>query len=54
MTGILAQSGGFFLHMAVDQPDAPSSGTVLTTVGAVLLAATLLFLAYALIGAYPD
>jgi hypothetical protein len=54
VAGILAQSGGFFLHMAVGRPDAPSSGTLLTTVGAVLLAADLLFLAYALIGAYPD
>jgi hypothetical protein len=54
VAGILAQSGGFFLHMAVGRPDVPSSGTLLTTVGAVLLAAALLFLAYALIGAYPD
>ena len=54
VVGILAQSGGFFLHMAVGRPDAPSSGTILSTVGAILLAAALLFLAYALIGAYPD
>ena len=54
VVGILAQSGGFFLHMAVGRPDAPSSGTILSTVGAILLAAALLFRAYALIGAYPD
>ena len=54
VVGILAQSGGFFVHMAVGRPNAPSAGTMLTTVGAVLLAAALLFLAYALIGAYPD
>jgi hypothetical protein len=54
VVGILAQAGGFFVHMAVGRPDASSSGTLLTTVGAVLLAAALLFLAYALIGAYPD
>ena len=54
VVGILAQSGGFFLHMAVGRPDAPSSGTILSTVGAILLAGALLFLAYALIGAYPD
>lgn len=54
VVGILAQSGGFFLHMAIGRPDSPSSGTLLSTVGAVLLAAALLFLAYALIGEYPD
>jgi hypothetical protein len=54
LVGILAQSGGFFVHMAVGRPDAPSSGTLLTTVGAVLLAVALLFLAYALITAYSD
>jgi hypothetical protein len=54
VVGILAQSGGFFVHMAVGRPDAPSSGTLLSTVGAVLLAAALLFLAYALVGAYSD
>jgi hypothetical protein len=54
VVGILAQSGEFFLHMAIGRPDSPSSGTLLSTVGAVLLAAALLFLAYALIGEYPD
>ena len=53
LVGILAQSGGFFLHMAAGRPDAPSRGTLLSTVGAVLLAGALLFLAYALAVAYP-
>ena len=53
VAGILAQSGGFFVHLAVGRPDAPSIGTRLSTVGAVLLAAALLFLAYALIAETP-
>src|SRR5215216_3323479 len=36
--GILAQSGGFFLHMLVGQPNRPSAGTKVTIAGAVLLA----------------
>ena len=50
--GILAQSGGFFLHMAVGEPGRGSAGTALTAVGAMLLAAAVLFLAYAMITAY--
>jgi hypothetical protein len=53
VAGILAQSDGFFVNLAVGRPDAPSIGTRLSTVGAVLLAATLLFLAYALIAETP-
>ena len=52
VVGILAQSGGFFLHMAVGEPNRTSAGTWLTTAGAVLLAAAVLFLAYALIARY--
>jgi hypothetical protein len=47
--GILAQSGGFFLHMLVGQPGRASAGTTLTVVGAALLAATVLLLVYGLI-----
>ncbi len=54
VVGILAQSGGFFLHMAVGEPGRSSAGTWVTTAGAVLLAAAVLFLAYALIRAYPE
>lgn len=53
VVGILAQSGGFFVHMVAGKPGAPSVGTVVTTIGAVLLAGALLFLAYALIAEYP-
>jgi vacuolar-type H+-ATPase subunit I/STV1 len=35
--GILAQSGGFFLHMAVGKPQQSSAGTRLTSLGALLL-----------------
>jgi hypothetical protein len=49
LVGILAQSGGFFLHMAIGQPGAPSLGTTITSLGAVLLAAAILILVYGLI-----
>ena len=39
--------------MATGRPGAPSLGTRVTIVGAVLLAVAMLFLAYALITAYP-
>jgi hypothetical protein len=49
LVGILAQSGGFFLHMVVGRPGAPSPGTTLTSLGAVLLVAAILVLVYGLI-----
>lgn len=49
LVGILAQSGGFFLHMAIGQPGAPSLGTTVTSLGALLLAAAVLVLVYGLI-----
>lgn len=49
LVGILAQSGGFFLHMLTGQPGSASIGTVVTTVGAVLLATAVLILVYGLI-----
>ena len=51
LVGILAQSGGFFVHMLVGRPGAPSLGTIITSVGAVLLAAAVLVLVYGLITA---
>jgi hypothetical protein len=48
--GVLAQSGGLFLHMAVGEPSGPSAGTKLTRAGAALIAAALLMLAVGLIG----
>ncbi|MFL5758865.1 MAG: hypothetical protein ACJ789_03955 [Thermomicrobiales bacterium] len=51
--GILAQSGGFFLHMAKGEPGRVSIGTTVTTVGFFLLAVAMLFLAYGLIAEWP-
>src|SRR5215471_7466090 len=39
--GILAQSGGFFLHMIAGRANEASVGTAVTTAGAVLLAAAI-------------
>jgi hypothetical protein len=47
--GILAQSGGFFVHMLVGQPNEPSIGTSLTTAGATLLAGAVGVLVYGLV-----
>ena len=47
--GILAQSGGFFLHLAHGKPGGSLLGTRITSVGALLLAAAVLVLAYGLI-----
>src|SRR5262249_8054729 len=47
--GILAQSGGFFLHMMLGQPKRASIGTNVTIAGAVLLACAVIVLVYGLI-----
>jgi hypothetical protein len=47
--GILAQSGGFFLHMALGQPKRASIGTTVTIGGAVMLACAVIALVYGLI-----
>jgi hypothetical protein len=49
LVGILAQSGGFFLHLAIGQAGAPSLGTTITSIGALLLAGSILILVYGLI-----
>ena len=51
VVGILAQSGGFFIHMLVGQPNEASIGTTVTVTGAVLLAIAVLVLVYGLITA---
>lgn len=43
--GILAQSGGMFVHMGVGRPGQWSWGNTLSTVGAVFLATALVWLA---------
>ena len=42
LTGILLQSGGFFLHMLVGEQGGSSSGTLITRIGAILLAVALI------------
>jgi len=42
LTGILLQSGGFFLHLLVGAEGMASSGTLLTRIGAVLIAVALI------------
>ena len=44
--GALAQSGGFFVHMAKGHEDASSVGTKITTIGAILLTIAITFLVY--------
>lgn len=46
--GVLAQSGGFFLHMAVGKAGERSAGTTVTMLGAAVLAVAVLLLAYGL------
>lgn len=48
LVGILAQSGGFFLHMAVGKPGTPSIGNAVTGLGALLLVVAVLILVYGL------
>jgi hypothetical protein len=49
VVGILAQSGGFFLHMLVGRPNQASIGTTVTTIGALLLAGAVAVLVYGLV-----
>ena len=47
--GILAQSGGFFIHVGLGQSGRSSLGTVVTRLGALLIAAALVILAVGLL-----
>jgi hypothetical protein len=49
LAGVLAQSGGFFLHLGVGEPGRSSAGTRLTRTGAVLIGAALVALGVGLI-----
>jgi hypothetical protein len=53
LIGLLTQSGGFFLHMMVGKPGRFSAGTLVTILGALLLAFAALLLAYGLLVARP-
>src|ERR671921_366068 len=44
LVGIMAQSGGFFLHLGLGQKNRSSLGTIVTRTGALLLAAALIVL----------
>lgn len=48
LIGILAQSGGFFLHMYLGSPGEPSLGTTVTILGAIILAGAIFLLVYGL------
>ncbi|HYZ06806.1 MAG TPA: hypothetical protein VE691_17195 [Rubrobacter sp.] len=49
LLGIMAQSGGFFIHLALGQKNRSSLGTIVTRTGALLLAAALIVLAIGLL-----
>ncbi|HEX2141177.1 MAG TPA: hypothetical protein VHK28_02715 [Candidatus Limnocylindria bacterium] len=49
MLGVLMQSGGFFLHMAVGEQGESSPGILVTTIGALLLTVAIGLLVYGLI-----
>jgi hypothetical protein len=52
LVGVLAQSGGFFLHMLTGKSGRFSAGNMVTIAGALLLAFAALLLAYGLIFAH--
>ncbi|HYH11283.1 MAG TPA: hypothetical protein VD789_02920 [Thermomicrobiales bacterium] len=54
IVGGVSQSGGFFLHMLVGEPESFSAGIALTLFGAVLLATAVTSLGWSLIRDNPD
>lgn len=52
LVGVLAMSGGMFLHMLVGEPGEGSWGTSLTALGGVVLAVAVLYLAWQLYRAW--
>jgi hypothetical protein len=54
IAGGLAQSGGFFLHMLVGEPESFSAGIALTLAGAVLLATAVIALGVSLLRGARD
>lgn len=46
VAGVLLQSGGMFVHMLVGEPGERSAGTLMTMTGGIVLAASVLFLAW--------
>jgi len=54
LAGVLLHSGGMFVHMLVGEPEQRSAGTWMTILGALLLAGSVLFLAWQLFRARHD
>ena len=54
LTGIVLQSGGFFVHMVAGEERSASAGTWITRSGALLLAAALISLGVGLLRARRD
>ncbi len=48
LLGVLLMSGGLFAHMLVGEPGEGSWGTTITAIGGIILAATVLYLAWQL------
>jgi hypothetical protein len=48
LVGIIAQSGAFFIHLGLGQPNRSSLGTLVTRTGALLLAVALVMLSIGL------
>lgn len=49
--GVLLMSGGMFVHMMIGEPGEGSAGTTLTAIGGVVLAITVVYLAWHLFAA---
>ena len=49
LAGILAQSGGFFLHLVAGAPRRPSAGTKATRAGALVIATAFVLLVVGLL-----
>ena len=49
VAGLLAQSGGFFIHMTKGEEDKPSIGTTLTSLGAVVITVAIGILVYGIL-----
>ena len=54
LAGGLGQSGGFFLHMLVGEPESFSAGIALTLAGALLLATAVIALGVELLRGAQD
>ncbi|MDQ3655317.1 MAG: hypothetical protein M3457_09575 [Chloroflexota bacterium] len=51
LAGVLLMSGGMFVHMVIGEPGQGSAGTTITAIGGVVLAVTVVYLAWHLFAA---